>query len=81
MRKNWLKKVLSIALTVAIAGSLTACGNGSGNENASSKTVKNEQQQSGQEETKAVPEVVNIGVQTLITPELVARYEKIMRNI
>lgn len=82
MRKNWLKKVLSIALTVVVAGSLAACGNGNSNDNASKKnessqTEANKQEQSGQEEKKDVPEVVNIGVQTLITPELVARYEKI----
>lgn len=80
MRKNWLKKVLSIALTVVVAGSLAACGNGNDNaskKNESSQTEANKQEQSGQEEKKDVPEVVNIGVQTLITPELVARYEKI----
>lgn len=72
MRKNWLKKVWSMVLAVVMIVSLTACGNGDTNsgQNASSQINGNKQQSD-------IPEVVNIGVQTLITPELAARYEKI----
>lgn len=70
MKKNWLKRVLSIALAVVMAGSLAACGN-------SQNTEESQQKKSVQQNGQNVPEVVNIGVQTLITPELVARYEKI----
>ena len=70
MKKNRLKKLLNIVLAVAVIGSLTACQSG---ENASEQTKGNEQQQ----QENSVPEVVNIGVQTLITPELIARYKNI----
>lgn len=68
MKKKWLKRVLSIGLAVVMLGGLAACGNTS---------EQKENSQSGKNSKSDVPEVVNIGVQTLITPELVARYEKI----
>lgn len=68
MKKKWLKRVLSIGLAVAMLGSLAACGNTS---------EQKESSQSAKSTNDKSPEVVNIGVQTLITPELEARYEKI----
>lgn len=72
MKKSWLKKAGSMVLAVIAAGSLAACGNtGDSGQGTNAQTKAETQQQGG------VPEVVNIGVQTLITPELVARYENI----
>lgn len=68
MKKKWLKRVWSIGLTVVMLGSLAACGNTS---------EQKESSQSAKGSDGEVPEIVNIGVQTLITPELEARYEKI----
>lgn len=62
------KKLLSIVLVGVLALSLLAgCGGKSG-----SGEEKEEKSESAE-----VPEVVNIGVQTLVTPELIARYEGI----
>ncbi len=72
MRKNWIKRIVGIVLMIAIIGSLAACGNTDSDKSASKVSTDGQAK-----ENKDVPEVVNIGVQTLITPELVARYEKI----
>ena len=62
MKKKWLKRVLSVGIAAAVLGGLAGCQKAS--------TPKKSDQANA-------PEVVNIGVQTLITPELEARYEKI----
>lgn len=57
-----LKKILAAAMVVTMfTGIFTGCG----------KAKKNSL------EKKNIPETVNIGVQTLITPELISRYEKV----
>lgn len=64
MKRGFAKKILGIAVTVILAVSTAACG-------ATKTSDKKAEKKAG------VPDVVNIGVQTLITPELAARYEKI----
>ncbi len=62
MKKAGFKKIISGLLVAALLGALAGCGTETG------KTTG---------ENKTAPDVVNIGVQTLVTPELVARSEKI----
>lgn len=65
------KKLLSIILVGVLALSLLAgCG-------GSSEGEKKEEGGTETETEASVPEEVNIGVQTLVTPELIARYEGI----
>lgn len=64
--KKAFRKVTVLLLALALIAGLVACG---GN------TAENETTSAANE--NAAPDVVNIGVQTLITPELIARYEKV----
>lgn len=59
-----LRKIVSFVLSMALFASLTACG-------AAKESVSDK---------KNVPDVVNIGVQTLITPELVARADQVFEE-
>lgn len=62
MKKKIIKKGIGMILAATfVVGGLTGC------KNSSAKSTEGE----------TVPEVVNIGVQTLITPELVSRYEDV----
>jgi taurine transport system substrate-binding protein len=63
-----LKKFWSLLLVAMLAMSLlAACGSSTESEEPEEETTTE----------ASVPEVVNIGVQTLVTPELIARYEGI----
>ena len=65
------KRIIALFLTVALCFAvLIGCGN-----STDSKASKPEA--AG---TSEVPEAVNIGVQTLVTPELIARYEGIYED-
>lgn len=64
MKRGLAKKILGVTFTVILAVSTAACG-----------TTETSDKKAGKK--NGVPDVVNIGVQTLITPELAARYEKI----
>lgn len=60
-RIKFRKILVTVMVVAAISGAIAGCGN-----SKKKATVK-----------KDVPEIVNIGVQTLITPELISRYEKV----
>lgn len=93
MKKKLTKRVLGLTLSIAVAASFAGCGEKSTEESAnvaetktteqsSNLAVNTEDTEAAEQETQEsgnadVPEVVNLGVQTLITPELIARYEKI----
>lgn len=64
MKRGFIKKILGVTFTFILAVSTAACG-----------TTKTSEKKA--DKNSGVPDVVNIGVQTLITPELAARYEKV----
>lgn len=76
MKKLQIKKLIGVALTVALLGAVAGCG-GSEKTTTSESPASTSASESDSKNNEDVPEVVNIGVQTLITPELVARYDKI----
>lgn len=75
MKKNLWKKTVGAVLIVGLLGSLAGCGSSSENKDASASS-NSEVSKEDTSSKSDVPEVVNIGVQTLITPELITRYEK-----
>ena len=74
MKKQSIKKIMAVIMCLALVLSMAACGKkDNGETNAANETKKEETA----EATGEVPDVVTIGVQTLITPELIARQEAI----
>lgn len=77
MKKHLFKKIIGVVLITGLLGSLAGCGNASTNKDTSdSEVVQKDVAQNETSSESDVPKVVNIGVQTLITPELITRYEK-----
>ncbi len=90
MKAKLTKRLFGLTLSAALAVSFIGCGSATAEgtadtteqtttEQSSTLAVNTEDTETETQKTVdgEVPEVVNLGVQTLITPELVARYEKI----
>lgn len=71
--KKFFKFILSSLLAVLIIGTYAGCQNADSSKNGANKKGTGSVSQNG---NSSVPKVVNIGVQTLVTPELITRYEK-----
>lgn len=65
MGGNKMKKLFNLVLIVLCVMMLASCAG------------KNDQKDEPQDSADALPDVVNIGVQTLVTPELIVRYENL----
>ncbi len=63
----YIKKISALIIVMVLTICLCGCGNSAVSSNPTN----------GVSDNGSVPEVVNIGVQTLVTPELIARYEGI----
>ena len=75
-----LKRTLAVMLmTLLTLGLLSGCGSSSSDSADESASADSSDTAEASEDTTdaAVPDKVTIGVQTLITPELIARYEEI----
>ncbi len=72
--KSVFAMILLCCLTLTL---LTACGSSPA---STSNPVPEEESSAGPVEGQAVPDIVNIGVQTLVTPELIARYQGIFEE-